>query len=260
MGSMSSAAESQPHTLFAVRCQQLGAVLILAILAAFGPGGCIFGVSHSTYNDAQIDQPWASPGRQVHARIKVRVDFVRVDEDLVWRSRGREWYADALASQCEQWLIKVGGYQVPREYDSAGREVTPGSTDVGRFYRPSKDTAKLVYPYGLTIVCVEPLVAIVCDDPVEVLSSKPLTGYMAQDQEWFVSTLEHELGDSTFYGTKGKCSSNLRWISPDLNRGPEPLSFSHDGVAIIETSWGHLEVRSDGQQWTTLAVGTPKRK
>ncbi|MCX5689799.1 MAG: hypothetical protein NTV94_08470, partial [Planctomycetota bacterium] len=168
--------------------------------------------------------------------------------------------ARSLAAECNYRLKSVGIYRMPREYDRAGNELPRRLSDNLMVFLPNPNSVRCVYSESVTIVCVDPLMAIICNDPVEVLSSKPLTGYMAHDQEWFVSTLEHELGDSTFYGTKGKCSSNLRWISPDLNRGPEALAFEHDGVARIETSWGYLEVRSDGQQWTTLAVGCPKRK
>ena len=83
---------------------------------------------------------------------------------------------------------------------------------------------------------------------------------MDHDGEWFVSRIEHSLGDATFYGTKGPCTSNLRWLSPDLNRGPELVEFDQSGVARIETSWGAIEVWSDGQQWTTTAVKRPKPK
>lgn len=225
----------------------------------FGPGGCTLGVYRATFNDVQTDQPWAGPGRKVTAKIKVRVDFVRVDERLIWRSRGKEWSAGSLAAECNHRLKSVGIYRVPREYDRAGNELPKQGSDNLRMFWPNPDGVKWVYSESVTVVCVDPLIAIICDDPVEVPAFTRDKGVMDHQGEWFVDAIEHSLGDSTFYGTKGKCSSNLRWISPDLSRGPEALSFEHDGAARVETSWGYLEVRSDGQQWTTQAVGHPKR-
>jgi hypothetical protein len=206
-----------------------------------------------------MDQPWAAPGRHASARIKVRIDFVRVDEHLYWRSQGREWPAKQAANACEQHLTSRGFTRSRHDYDSDGKLVPQQpSTNYSGPYGPG--AATWVYSESMTIVCVDPLIAIICDDPVTVPAFTRSKGVMDHDGEWFVSRIEHSLGDATFYGTKGPCTSNLRWLSPDLNRGPELIEFDQSGVARIETPWGAIEVRSDGQQWTTTAEKRPKPK
>ncbi|MBX3321915.1 MAG: hypothetical protein KF757_02880 [Phycisphaeraceae bacterium] len=111
-----------------------------------------------------------------------------------------------------------------------------------------------VYPDTPTIVCVRPLIVLVCPQP-QTFSQFPTPSILDHSGGPRPKKLEKQLRYGYHRGSVGSCSDGLTWYSPDLNIPPQPLLFDDQGVALIPTHWGNLKIqKGDSGAWSTAAI------
>lgn len=212
--------------------------------------GCIGFVTNysGTFADTQSDQPWIGPGVRATAEVRVRADPVRLDQRLIWSSPdGRECDAEHLVTRCETYLRKQGIERDPQGADEAG---TPMPAHRWGPHGEALIAQLLIYPDSPIIVCADPLIVVICPEPRTVPRDAETAG--ATDAEARGATsIRHTLQRGYQRGTTGHCDRELRWFSPDLDRGPESMEFSASDVAAISTEWGSLEFVLEGGHWTS---------
>ncbi|MBM4107982.1 MAG: hypothetical protein FJ255_04115 [Phycisphaerae bacterium] len=218
--------------------------------AALALWGCALPVTQyqRTFADQSHDQPWAGAGERAAAKVRVKADFIRLDQCLVWTTPdGRELDADRAVERCERFLSGKGIEREPAGADEEGRPMPAAAWGSGgeALLAPVQ-----TYPDSPVIVCVDPLIVVVCDQPRSLRRQDETPGVMDQEGRPFVRAVRHTLTRGYQYGTGGACAASLRWFAPDLGVGPEPLPS--DGA--IRTPWGTLVVSRTPEGWTSSAL------
>lgn len=224
-------------------------VVIASFVVTAAQSGCVLPVTkyHETFADTQTDQPWIVPGVHAKATVCVKADFVRLDQRLMWIGPdGREFDADRLVERCEGYLRAKGVTRVPEGEDADGNPMPA-------LRRGSRGEALiapvLVYPDQPMIVCVEPLVVVVCPEPRRVRADEQTPGVTDEGSRWRRS-VRHTLLHGYQRGTSGRCGGELLWFSPDIELGPEPVPLFPAGKAMLRTRWGEIEVSRNDSGWT----------
>jgi len=111
----------------------------------------------------------------------------------------------------------------------------------------------LAYPFRVTIVCLEPLVAILrfdlsaaSPDPIEFFEGAmppSLQGVAAVDQQ----VGSGGLANATMFGSRVSARGTLQWFSPDGPQVPTPIDLS-SGRARIATKGVTLELEKRGDE------------
>jgi hypothetical protein len=111
----------------------------------------------------------------------------------------------------------------------------------------------VAYPFRVTIVCLEPLVAILrfdlsaaMPDPIEFFEGAmppSLRGVAAVDQE----VSGGNLANAVMFGSRVNARGALQWFSPDAAQAPAPLDLS-SGRARITVKGVTLELEKKGEE------------
>jgi hypothetical protein len=229
--------------------------VVLALAAAM-LGGCALPLTNyrNTFGDEQSDQPWIGPGVRARATICVKADFVRIDQRLVWLSPdGREFDADDTVERCERYLRHRGMSREPAGADQDGNPVQAVRWGP---HGEALTAAVTIYPDTPMLVCVDPIIVVVILEPRSIDRAEEVPGVMDKEGQFGVRKIRHTLRYGYQRGTGGTWRGDLLWYSPDLEAGPEALSFSDDGVATLTTQWGMIEVRRNESGWQATAKRT----
>lgn len=209
---------------------------------------------NGTFKDTHADQPWAAPGTRVGAKVRVRADFVRLDQRLIWiTSDGREYDADRLVERCEAYLRAKGLTREPKGATEDGEPMA------ARRWGPRGEAfiaPLLIYPDSPTIVCVEPLIVVVCPEPRTVHRDEQTPGATDEETRW-QTAVRHSLQHGYQRGTCGVCTQSLMWYSPDLDRGPQPIEFTVDDMPLLVDHWGSIGITRQCDGWSVIASVRP---
>lgn len=226
--------------------------VVLALVASM-VGGCALPVTNyrNTFGDEQSDQPWIAPGARARASIRVKADFVRIDQRLVWLAPdGREFDTDDIVDRCERYLRHE---DMTREPTGADQDGNPMPVNRIGPRGEALSAPVTIYPDTPVIVCVDPTIVVVIPEPRSIVRAEEVPGIMDKEGQIGVRKIRHTLRYGYQRGTRGSWRGDLLWYSPDLEAGPEALSFSDDGVATLRTGWGLIEVRRSEAGWETTA-------
>lgn len=224
-------------------------------LAFLLPGCSLPVVNYSgTFNDTNSDQPWAAPGERVSASVRVRADPVRLDQRLIWTTTdGREYDADRLVERCEAFLRSKG---LARDPQGAADDGSPMPAHRWGSRGEALIAPLLIYPDSPMIVCVEPLIVVVCPEPRTVHRDEETPGATDEGAKG-KKTIRHTLQHGYQRGTHGACAAGLQWYSPDLDRGPEPVAPGVNTTVLAYDHWGSIAISVTGEAWSVAVSVRP---
>jgi hypothetical protein len=230
--------------------------MLMLVLAAVLLPACAGPVTNynGTFADTHADQPWAAPGARVKATVRVHADFVRLDQRLIWTtSDGHEFEADRLVERCESYLQSKG---LTREPQGATEEGAPMPAFRWGERGEALIAPILIYPDSPVIVCVEPLIVVVCPEPRTVRREEETPG--ATDEGARGKTaIRHTLQHGYQRGTRGTCTQRVLWFSPDLDRGPEPIETAAETTPMAHYHWGSISISVNDNAWSVVAAVRP---
>jgi hypothetical protein len=218
--------------------------------------GCSLPVTNyrGTFNDTHSDQPWAAPGAKVSAKVCVHADPVRLDQRLTWTTaEGREYDADRLVERCEAFLRSKG---LARNAQGAADDGTPMPARRWGTRGEALIAPLLIYPDAPTIVCVEPLIVVVCQEPRTVRRDEETPGATDEGARGN-RAIRHTLQHGYQRGTSGGCTLGLMWFSPDLDRGPEPIASGEGTTVLAYDHWGSIAISVAGEAWSVAVSVRP---
>lgn len=212
----------------------------------------------ASFRDAQLDQPWTSPGYEtkgVASRVQVSDELTSYKYEwsggVVYDEKTGDYVpanidADTVTDKCERYLKRHGSWAEPQQMNV----LNPRYSDV--WSNPNEIHAGLNYVW--TIVCVDPIVVIGGPGKIHYNPNIIVNELGARQARDGVIETDILLNRGFAYGSILPYSDSPYWFSPDMNVPPTQSYSIASNIRGIRVPWGELVMHRQGANWVVYAL------